>query len=112
MGPGQVYEVVTLPGLGQQLPARRDLDPLPWSSRAACPRYPRLPWTADPWHTTAGQERLMRRVCTECPVNTACAQAAASWDATAGFWAGRWHQPPPRAVARQLPLPGLTADAS
>ena len=64
-----------------------------WMNRGACLGRGDLPWIADPDHTSTWELLAMSATCQGCPVLADCTTHATGQKVTAGFWAGRNHDP-------------------
>ncbi|AXG12139.1 WhiB family transcriptional regulator [Intrasporangium calvum] len=65
-----------------------------WMDSGSCVVLrPDLPWTGEWFDATLGQLAAMSRTCHTCPVQLDCAERADRLRVTAGFWAGRYHDP-------------------
>lgn len=90
-----------------------------WMVDAACVRHSALPWVEDLRMVPRVLIDIMREVCAECPVRTACANYAVQASITAGWWAGtnlnaftRAHPPTPDDLAAHDDRDDLGGDAA
>ena len=92
---------------------RGDVPDIKWMAEGACLSRGDLPWIADPEQATAWERLAMAGACLGCPVLTDCDRYATREKVTAGFWAGKNHDPDnPTGLTgpgwASQPLPGLS----